>query len=153
MYIPCLFKPVICWCILGINPVVASLFLIYMHYKYCGWLSTKWSFCWAGLSLVAQLCLTLVTPWTIGFSVHGILQGKNTGVVCHFLLQESSQPKDQTWVSCIVSISLPTEPPVKPIGQLCWGSASFLWMLGAQKKQNGMDKKASNPFFWSKFNW
>ena len=40
-----------------------------------------------GLGLVTQSSPTLVTPWTIGSYVHGILQGKNTGVVCHFFLQ------------------------------------------------------------------
>ena len=42
-----------------------------------------------GGCLIAKLCLTLVSPWTVtcqgplsmGFS------GKNTGVGCHFLLQ------------------------------------------------------------------
>ena len=33
-------------------------------------------------------CPTLATTWPIGSSVHGILQDKNTGVVCHFLLPE-----------------------------------------------------------------
>ena len=40
-----------------------------------------------GLGLVTQSSLTLVTAWSIGSYVHGILQGKNTGVVCHLLLQ------------------------------------------------------------------
>ena len=38
----------------------------------------------------AQLCLTLWDPMDCsppGFSVHGILPGKNTGTGCHFLLQ------------------------------------------------------------------
>ena len=35
-------------------------------------------------------------------SVHGIFQaGKSTGVVCHFFLQGSSWPRDQTCISCI----------------------------------------------------
>ena len=45
-----------------------------------------------GGGLVAELCLTLATPWTVacqaplsvGFS------SKSTGVGCHFLLQETS---------------------------------------------------------------
>ena len=45
------------------------------------------------------------TLWTVcsppGSSVHGILQAKNTGVCCHFLLQGSSRPRDQTQVSRI----------------------------------------------------
>ena len=39
--------------------------------------------------LVTESCPTLAAPWTLllGSSVHWILQGKNTGVVCHSLLQ------------------------------------------------------------------
>ena len=36
-----------------------------------------------------------------GSSVHGDSPGKNTGVGCLALLQESSQPKDRTHVSCV----------------------------------------------------
>ena len=54
--------------------------------------------------LVTQLCLTflchhglwfarLLCPWDF--------LGQNTGVGCHFLLQVSSWPRGQTWVSCI----------------------------------------------------
>ena len=48
-----------------------------------------------------------VTPWTV---VARLLcpwdsPGKNTGVGSHFLLQGSSQPRDQTWVSCISCIA------------------------------------------------
>ena len=41
--------------------------------------------------LIAQLCPTLCDPIDCnlpGSFVHGILQAKNTGVGCHFLLQE-----------------------------------------------------------------
>ena len=37
---------------------------------------------------------------SLGFSVHGDSPGKNTGVDCHAHLQGSSQPRDQTQVSC-----------------------------------------------------
>ena len=39
--------------------------------------------------LVAQLCLTLVTPWTVAHSLPCLwdFPGKNTGVGSHFLLQ------------------------------------------------------------------
>ena len=39
-------------------------------------------------------CTKLLRPWDF--------QGKSTGVGCHFLLQKSSQPRDQTQVSHIV---------------------------------------------------
>ena len=41
--------------------------------------------------LVTKLCPTLVTPLDFspsGFFVHGFPQARNTGVDCHFLLQE-----------------------------------------------------------------
>ena len=41
----------------------------------------------------AQSCPTLGDPMDCSLqssSVHGIFPGKNTGMVCHFLLQESS---------------------------------------------------------------
>ena len=40
--------------------------------------------------LVAKLCPTLMTPWTVAHQTllpHGIFPGKNTGVYCHFLFQ------------------------------------------------------------------
>ena len=36
----------------------------------------------------------LLCPWDF--------PGKSTGVGCHFLLRGSSQPKDRSWVSCVV---------------------------------------------------
>ena len=49
-------------------------------------------------SEVAQLCPTLCNPMDCslpGSSVHGIFQ-KNTGVGCHFLLQQSNIEQDNT---------------------------------------------------------
>ena len=68
----------------------------YFHYLHHSLMSNE----------VTQSCPTLCDPmdWGLpGFSVHGIFPGKDTGVGCHFLLQGISQPKDQTWVSHIVS--------------------------------------------------
>ena len=59
---------------------------------------------YAVLYLAAQSCLTLCDPIDCsppGSSVHGDSPGKNTGVACHALLQEISQPRDPTQVSCI----------------------------------------------------
>ena len=73
--------------------------IIYLNHNHC--------------CLVTQLCPTLCDPMVLGYlsismdysppgsSVHGIFSGKNTGVGCHFLLQGSSWPRDQTYVSCI----------------------------------------------------
>ena len=42
-------------------------------------------------------------PWTVASRLLSPwdFPGKNTGVGCHFLFRGSSQPRDQTWVSCI----------------------------------------------------
>ena len=54
---------------------------------------------------VTQLCQTLCTLWTVASQAPLSMgcSGKNTGMGCHFLLQGSSRPKDQTcfYVSCI----------------------------------------------------
>ena len=54
--------------------------------------------------LVNELCLTLWDPMDGSppdFSVHGILAGKNTGAVYHFLLQGIFQTQRSTHVFCI----------------------------------------------------
>ena len=51
---------------------------------------------------VTQLCLTLCdTMDCIHQAPPWYYPGRNTGVGCHFLLQGSSWPRDQTHVSCI----------------------------------------------------
>ena len=69
------------------------------------------------MCLVAQSCPTLcnsVDYSLSGSSVHGDSPSKNTEVGCHFLLQVSSQPRDQTQVSCTAGRFSITEPPGKP---------------------------------------
>ena len=59
---------------------------------------------WKVKVLVAQLCLTLCDPmaWSPpGFSVHGILQARILEWVTIPFSRGSSQPSDQTQVSCI----------------------------------------------------
>ena len=68
--------------------------------------------------LVSLSCPTLCNPMEgnpPGSSVHGIPPSKNAGVGYHFLLQGSSQPRDQTHVSCLADRFFTTEPPGKPI--------------------------------------
>ena len=51
-----------------------------------------------------QSCLTLCNPTDCslpGFSVHGILQAKTLEWVAISFFRGSSQPRNQTWVSCI----------------------------------------------------
>ena len=67
-----------------------------------------------------QLCLTLCNPVDHsppGFSVHGILQGKNTGVGCHALLREiSTQGSNLRFLHLLhwQAGSLPRVPPAMP---------------------------------------
>ena len=59
---------------------------------------------WKVEVLVSQLCLTLVIPWTAacsGSSVQGISQARILEWVAIPFSRESSQSRDQTWVSCI----------------------------------------------------
>ena len=63
---------------------------------------------------VAQSCLTLCNSMDCslpGSSVHGILQARILEWVVISYSRGSSQPKDQTQVSCIEADSLPSEPP------------------------------------------
>ena len=76
----------------------------------------------AYILLVVQACLSLCNPMDCSppcSSVHGDSLDKNTGVSCHALTSRgSSQPRDQTQVSCVSCISggfLTAEPP----GSLC----------------------------------
>ena len=57
--------------------------------------------------LVAQLCLTLCDPMDCSppaSDVRGILQTRILEWVAILLSKGSSQPRDQTWVSCIASM-------------------------------------------------
>ena len=67
---------------------------------------------------VAQSCLTLCNPMDCspsGSTVHRILQARILEWVAMLFFRGSSQPRDQTQVSCIAGgFFLPSEPPVKP---------------------------------------
>ena len=94
------------------------------------------------ISICAQLlrsCLTLHNPVDSslpGSSVHGILRGKNTGVVAMFSSQRSSWPRDWTCdISCVLYITggfFTAEPPRKPI-YICWWTRRLLPCLGYYK--------------------
>jgi len=53
------------------------------------------------------------------YTVHGILQARILEWVAFPFSRGSSQPKDQTQVSCIEGDSLPAEPPGMPSQELC----------------------------------
>ena len=66
--------------------------------------------CW-----VSKSCLTLwnhMEDSPPGFSVHGISQ---TRILGNFLSRGSSQPRDQTRISCLAGGFFTTEPPEKPL--------------------------------------
>ena len=56
-----------------------------------------------------------------GSSIHRILQARVLKR-CHFLLRGSSQPRDQTHVSCLAGGFFTTEPPRKP-------DITYMWNL------------------------
>ena len=69
--------------------------------------------------LVTELCLTLCDPMDCsppGFSVHGILRGKNTGVGSHSLYdpEDLPDPGIKSKYPALQADSLPSEPPGKP---------------------------------------
>ena len=64
--------------------------------------------------LVTQSCPTLRDPMDCslsGSSVHGILQARILEWVATPFSKGFSQPRGQTWISCIAGRSLPSEPP------------------------------------------
>ena len=67
-------------------------------------------------SEVTQSCPTLSDPMDcslLGFSLHGILQARILEWVAISFSRGASQPRDQTWVSCIAGRRLTSEPPGK----------------------------------------
>ena len=64
-------------------------------------------------SMYAQPCLTVDPP---GSSVHGILQGRILAWIAMPFSSSSSQPRDWTYISCIVGrfFFFTTDPPGKP---------------------------------------
>ena len=67
-----------------------------------GWGIRNSSVC--AVCLVAQSCLTLATPWTVAHQAllsMGVLQARILEWVAMPSSRGSSQPKDQTLVSCI----------------------------------------------------
>ena len=79
-------------------------------------------------SEVTQSCPTLYNPMDCsppGSSIHGIFQATILEWVVISFSRRSSQPKDQTRVSCIVGDSLLSEPPGK--SQVPPGSLLLKW--------------------------
>ena len=65
---------------------------------------------------MAQSCPTLCDPVDCSpqsSSVHGILQARILEWLAIPFSSRSSQPRNQTWISCMQADSLPSEPPGK----------------------------------------
>ena len=98
---------------LKLSPKRESCFLVWRQWPPCcvftGWKEREgslWSllFGWKSKVLASQSCLTLYNPmdWSLlGFSVHGILPTSILEWVAIPFSRGSSQPRNQTWVSCI----------------------------------------------------
>ena len=74
----------------------------------------------SGGSLVAKLCPTLETPWTVALQAPLSMDstGKNTGVGCHFLLQGIFPTQGLNLLQGLLPLQadpLPTELQGKPL--------------------------------------
>ena len=78
-----------------------------------------------------SVMLTLCDP--MDYTVHGILQVRILEWVANPFSRGSSQPRDQTQVSCIAVDSLLSEPPRKPM--MGKRSPNFQWQVRARHKQ------------------
>ena len=89
----------------GAHSLVTSLCLILCVYLYVECRLVTPSDLAASVCLCAQSCLTLChpvdwLPWT-GSSVHGLSQARKLEWVANSYPRRSSQPRDQTYISCI----------------------------------------------------
>ena len=78
--------------------------LVYNHFHHYWPFMGRYFYIWVTICLVAQSCPTLCHPMDCsppGTSVHGILQARTLEWVSMPFSKESSQSRDQTWVSHI----------------------------------------------------
>ena len=88
---------------------------------------------------VAQLCPTLCEP--VDYTVHGILQARTLEWVAFPFFRGSSQPRDQTQVSCIGGDSLAAEPP--------WQPGVFLRRGDQDRKEDGCVRTQEDAHLWA----
>ena len=81
-------------------------------HEVCGRLTYKLMSTFQKLVKVVQSCLTLCDP--MGYTVHGILQGRILEWVAFPFSRGSSQPRDRTQVSCIAGRFFISWATVKP---------------------------------------
>ena len=101
--------------------------------------------CWHPLSHVQ----CFVTPWTVAcqtpLSMEFSRQERILEWVAIPFFRTSSQPRDQTWVSCIVAAYLPSEPqrkPLVPVNETLFGNRVFADVLKMRSPWMAVD---SNP--------
>ena len=100
-------------------------------------------------ALVTQLCLTLCDPVNCSSpsSVHGILQARILEWVAIPFSRGSSQLRDQTWVSCIVSRYFTTRASrgvlteVISVLRMCREISKKIWAKGMIQMMMGMVKR------------
>ena len=110
--------------------------------------------------LVSQLCLTLCNPMDCslpGSSVHGILEIRILEWVAIPFSRGSSQPRDQTWVSCIAgrffTIWATREALLQCISRphfIHFFSKYFLSTLLGVMHRDAKTKNNNSLAFWSK---
>ena len=101
--------------------VVCASVCIHLYTNTCmfqvGWtliyIELETVYVWKMKVKVTQLCLTLCNSMDYIYTVCGILMARILEWVAVLFSRGSSQPRDQTWVSCIAD-TLPSELPGKP---------------------------------------
>ena len=96
-------------------------------------------FLWKWKVKVVQLCPALCDP--MYYTTHGILQARILECVAFPFSRGSSQPRDQTQVSCIAGRPLPAELPGKPKKVKVAQSCPTPWTIQVME--------FSRPEYWS----
>ena len=112
---------------------------------------------WVSLyqSEVAQLCPTLWDSMDCsppGSSVHGIFQARILEGVTISFSRGSSQPRDQTWISCITDRFFTAEPSGKQKSMISH-LHKFLYTISQKRplnKLNAKEKLQTNIWSWAK---
>ena len=89
----------VCMCVCLCTHVCVCVSVYMLVYEFVCTFSCVCIYVCVYVCLVAQLCLTLCDP--MDYVVHGILQATILEWVAFPFFRESSQPKDQTQISCI----------------------------------------------------
>ena len=85
---------------------------------------------------VTQLCPTLCNP--MDYTAHGILQARILEWVAFPFSRGSSQPREQTQVSCIAGDCLPAEPQGRPKNTRVGSLSPLQWIFPTQELNGGL---------------